>query len=121
MKLHHLFEQSKGQQVIAFARYLDSDRVPKKHKSKFEELGGQLFSLGYSFSDDVASSPRFSRDESHVMLPAEKYFGISTGVDVLYQDSSQGKFKFASGFFKIDNVLELGIEKILQDIKEKAR
>lgn len=57
MKLHQLFEQSKGQQVIAFARYLDDwCTCSEKNKELLEEFSAHLFNNGYTFSQDATSS-----------------------------------------------------------------
>ena len=57
MKLTDLFEQSKGQQVITFSKYLGDDcPCSKKNKELLEEFGGYLFQNGWTYSEGVSNS-----------------------------------------------------------------
>jgi len=122
MKVTELLE-SRGSQALDFIEYLDSGLVAKKSISAFKQLGTELFKRGWTFT--MKDNPRFHDGNVGgftVVLPYRRAPGTfhNSGLELIYSAAGSDVLKFHTEFFKIQELLDEGLDSALDRVKTKA-
>lgn len=122
MKVLELFE-SRGEQALQFADYLDGGFVSQPYVSALQAIGDELLKRGWKFIAEP--NPRFVEDKPDgfaMSLP----FGARTSklgkskVHVLYTSASANGLNWARDEYHIIELTGTGLDDALQEVKDKA-
>lgn len=133
MKVVELIE-GRGEQVIQFAKYLDSPHLPKASAARIEKLGALLFKEGWQFFPARSAgiggtySPRFQKEvgSEHLSILLSGGTRGSIKPHFAYVVIVDNAAKTPLGrrealYFWVQEILDSGVEDVLQQVRDERR